>query len=894
MTLKSFLFILISIFISGMATAVPYNRQNCDKTIGVEKYIHAGSLGDESVGGKTYNFTRIVSALENEVLGGKEPRVKNFRCLDDLFEKAKEDATTYWANRIGNSTCVGDNGRPPATKPDSCDQSLWDEFHNSMAHITRAEQRKKAIPASCKLQDGKNRCEPNSELQALAAATQPLAGSQSDNCCNKEYGPAFRVLKTFYTVDLGKLSNDELQRECYKRTQPNQEYGAFGFGAITGCLANIVKGILESAKKILSSAAALIDVGLWSEILRVLGKAITSSEGRAELAGKIGNFLEEVGKQVFSQAYSTTACFTGAYKTQQVCRLVSGLITDYIAGGGMVKLLGYLAKAVSKSGPGMMAKAAADWVKETPSAQKIQSQLTKISEGAKNVKVQAQVGTKASVASTKSLAVQLASKMNPTTAIKDSVANMVKKMRDKLKGNNEVAPVEIGSNLRGPNATTVVDVQSAPVAPKKLSPAIAASKTRVTKVVNKYKPGKTPPENVFGNLGFGKTKPNKTVRANKIKEKAQEARADVDTLRKAGHYSDKQASDALKAIDDMEGALQAKLGTKPAATVAPTTAAEKPPVASNAPDTTPSSTNTGVKSEGDIKPSTPDSPPGTLAAGSVSPDAPSATAPIRFPDLDMGSALKSGATPTGSTATRWSGLTDFVKKAQEQATKPTPNMQSVYGQKGFWGVTRDSIKRHADVEEMYRKGFVNENTAMSLHQIIASTEQMAKNAARASTYSTKYIKTPNTALTTGYKVAQVAKPTAVVTSRTMAGQYMSGRQYQNASDPRYDNDTLNQAIIEIDNSLTDEDSIPKKFGGLQSAGAINNQATRMIAQAKVLEAYFAKFGDDAQKADVAAFIARINQERDRALQRLVKEGTAERDAETAEVPAEPAAAEPTP
>ena len=73
--------------LSAFSKEVKYDREKCDKLIGVEKYIVAGSMDNTTPGGTTYNFNKIVNSLTTELLNGKEPPRLTCRCRGRRIEE---------------------------------------------------------------------------------------------------------------------------------------------------------------------------------------------------------------------------------------------------------------------------------------------------------------------------------------------------------------------------------------------------------------------------------------------------------------------------------------------------------------------------------------------------------------------------------------------------------------------------------------------------------------------------------------------------------------------------------------------------------------------------------------------------------------------------------------
>ncbi len=927
MTLKSrILLFFIVLGTSGFALGREgYDRKSCDKKIGIDNYIHAGSLDDESAGGKTYNFVKIISNLENEALGSETPRADHFQCLDNLFEKAKSDASEYWGGRLIGTPCVVSGSNPiPAVKPESCDQDLWDKYQENMNYIEKMSVRKAQLESKCKLGQGK--CDSNAGIRGIQDMAGPMAAAKMDSCCDTNDGPAFRVLRTTYTIEFSKFSDADLQKECYKRTRPNQENSWHSWSAMGGCFTNIIKGFFESMNKLLKSVASLFDLGLMADLARVLGKALVSAEGRTDLYNKIGVFLEEIGKQVFSQAYASTSCFTGAYGTQQWCRLISGLVTDYIAGG---KMLGLITKFIKYAGKpiALVAKGAAEFVNETPAFKAMKNQMAKVSEGAKNIKIKAQVGSNVLKSTAKEAAAQMVAKMKPYTSIRKMVSDKIKVLQKQAEAAGKVesktvastspnaqAVVELKAPPSAPPATTAVSLSPAPgslatnaisevgitsggsIVPRKLSPKLLETESAVKKMMSKYKEGVTPSEDAFGKLDIAK-KARRATNVEKmaaIDRDAEIARKNVRTLRDAGRFTESQASRAIEAIDKMQASLANKLGVPKQAGTIVRTAEIEPPKIAESPELRPSQ-NSQPRAQAEIPSEKPpeligDTAPGphtkepAVANSGAKPvgESPAPTASqIKFPSVDLETVLNPAKALTKTTESAWNRLSNFTQKAYAEAEKSAPNMRSsVFGDKGPWSITRDAIRRHADVETLYRNGLIDAERAGTFHNIIEVTEKNARDAATA--YSQNYLNPSRTAAMAS-KLFTVAKPAVVASTGIGFTQYNSAINYKKLSDPRFDSDTVDKAFKETDALSADPAAVSKKFEGLKTQDQILAAADELRVRAKTVESYLKSFGSPEDKQNIADLLVQIKNERDKALAKL--EGLEYADPEVSATPA---------
>lgn len=346
---------IVLILLSGFsAFAAPYNREKCDTKIKVEQYIHKGSIADERAAGKTYNFEKIVSDMQNELTGKTSVGEEYFDCLNNLSEKASAEATEYWGTRIANSKCMTDKGDVPSVKPEGCDEETFLEYGRSMRLINESDLALAELKKQCTEKNGKKSCDPAGSLQGLNDAIKPLVSKNSDECCDMKDGRAYKVLRGFYTVEFGNMPDAALQKECYKRTRANTSANDY----ISSCIKSVAKGIAESVMKMYSAAKSISNMGSLSEIWRVISTP--------DILMKIGQFIAAIFDQMFNQVASF-GCFTGEYRTAHACKLVSSMAMDYFTGAKLVQGIKFLALA-ARTAPGQMSALAKQFLDANPGA----------------------------------------------------------------------------------------------------------------------------------------------------------------------------------------------------------------------------------------------------------------------------------------------------------------------------------------------------------------------------------------------------------------------------------------------------------------------------------------------------------------------------------------------
>lgn len=911
MMLKVLFFIaVLFIATNSLAKGTLYDREKCDKLIGVEKYLVAGSMADESPGGKTYSFNRIVGALENELLGGKAPRTNHLDCVTDLYKKANSDATVYWVGRLSNTTCVGDSGTVPKVKPADCDQKTWDDYQASMNLIEASAARVNKLTNACIDKDGANSCDSSAEFQKIKNLEQSISGSNSDKCCDMKDGSAFRILRSFYTVEFNNTTDADLQKECYKRTRPTQENGIVD-NAVGRCIGGAVKGVIESLKKLLSSANTLLSWGTLTELARLVGKAATLDF--SGLAEKMGAFFSAIWQQSVAQ-FKSIGCFTGKYASEQSCQLLSSLVADYFTGAKLVQGLAILSKVLT-SPISKMNFLAKEFLGNSPKAQKL---MSSVSEASKATSARVKTSYNAVSSTTKNAisnaGAKLASSVKQIPKIRASVAAGVREARikaaQKIAGDGKLVRAEV-SKPPGPNASTVVEAPPTPtIAATKVEGPVGNAGTEVSGVSSgsvatevsasvTKKLSKGDIDRIRADLEpfKGPTRANralvkpedlkglsKDAQFNAIKKAAAERKAQVTQLSDLpkGHPRkiSKATADNMVANINKEMALQQRRlrisdpEVKPVAVAAddslPGASGPQNSLGNQIDNTVTApkvvdidNTGTLPKTPVDIEIPMTNTPVTSSGARSsvVSKTKPVAQALSDIPKVDISAVIPKPL--SGTSAKTSSSLLSFVEKTQ--TTQPSALRSTVYGNKSNWGVYSESLKRHREIEDLFRKGMIKDaQTAEALHNIVATSEKMARGSY--TPYRTSYINSPNSGPST---FARLSKNSV---AGVMAGQTMSSKQFDSHLDEntsqRYSEDTLNKSINTFDRLNSSPTAVRNTFDNLKTETEILDEADKLRAQIKAVQVNFGPIVDETRRSEIDDMLASIDKERDRALARV--------------------------
>ncbi|OYZ24696.1 MAG: hypothetical protein B7Y39_00525 [Bdellovibrio sp. 28-41-41] len=893
--------ILLSLFLTSFVSyaADVYNREECDSVIDVKKFVVAGSLNNPSAGGKTYNFDRIVGALENELLSGQPPQVKNFECLSLLHKKAHEDATEYWVGRLARSTCAGDNGEVPSIKPPGCDDDLWEKFHASKTLIDRSASRIKKLTTECVEKNGVKSCESIKTLTNIQEFTEELGANNSDKCCNTDDGAAYKVLRGFYTVEFGDMNDTELQKECYKRTRPGNQVKGFSSG-VGGCIKNVALGIAEAVMKWFKTAKALWEVGTNTETWRMIRNLEVS-----KLKDAVLSLLEAMMEQMGNQFTASTSCFTGQYKLDQACKLASSIAVDFIVGGGVAKGAGFLAQLM-KAGVKDMAAIAKGMVTSNPKIAQMASKLKKTT--GKGTTTATSTATRAAA---KRSASHLAAALKPVADFSKSVAARVRKLREKEGitrqsltnriepgwGPNASVTVAATETATSAGATAAIQTSSRATSVASSGAGMTAkSMGKIEKSIRAFRSSEY--KAMYATRGTRAVDAPESlfVKPSRLKGKSPsqqmqiiEDAAKVRRARAAKLPSD-QAREILDNIDDALIRIRARLGV-PEKKVASTSAGAAARTAATgvAPADLTAATTKAIDT---TIPTAPASTAGSTGSTAVVGTATASTTTSGFtntaesfinsiPKVDIKAITNSTTKINKTLQQQIDSVQTFEARARANAAAANPAAtarSSVWANQSNRAISKDALRRHGEIENLYKKGLINAEQAHAMHDIVRVTENSATGTA--TRFNTRYISTPNTNPSTFVLKERGAPLTAagavgLVLERSIysdIGSVTTNKQIEQTSDAakgqRYDLDTIKASAIVVQKLTETPNSIRNEFSKLKTEAEILDRADELRVKVKTVEnSAGTEFEAEAKEA-LGELITQINTERDRALARI--------------------------
>ncbi|MBL7544689.1 MAG: hypothetical protein JNL11_12805 [Bdellovibrionaceae bacterium] len=916
MKLKLFVFILTVFSLSHLLAAEDdYNRAQCDKVIGVEKFIVAGSLDDKRPGGKTYNFNKIVGAIENELLGAQDPRPEHFECYTKLFYKAHADAEDYWVNRFLNSSCTNQNGDVPRVKPESCDAKTWHEYHRSMKLIERSVASVKRVTEECveDARSGKKSCESMNALMGLKENLgAPIEENKMDKCCNTKEGPAFRILRSYYTYEFGSLNDADLQKECYKRTRPDKRSSSdkLAEGALN-CLTGIGRGIFESILKLARTAKSLWEMGIASEILKILTtNPLTTLE-------KLVEFVKEVFKQSTAHFESFTECFSPVYKADHGCKVVSSMVLEFFTGKKAFEMVAAIAKSGAKMGT--LAK---QLIADSRQAKRMQSEMTNAANagrgsgggggaGAAGVRPSLKVTT-----AMRNFSQRMGQRLK---AMGDIRKNISRRVRQEGAGNPN-SRAAASNRPQSPNGSATVAAETAPspvpssvpkptsaataAAPRPVAtPTTAAPRIRGSGIATRSRPAlagykrdlrafdrspkrnvrlKNPEKHIADRRKFERAK-TKEEKLALMEQGAKRRHLQVTQLENTSGVQGISASSAAqmrsnidKALNDWKRANGFSTGLSGGMTTVSTSAvrAADGSTASSVRPSPSAVADSGTSSAPSAGGSTAKTAPGNNSVTGTSPMT------VEIPPLSSIDLGRIASTPVTSAALQTSvnNTLSFIQRASgavgTNGTQSTVR-NSIYGRLAERGIKRESLARHRDIEKMFQNGLINETEALAFHRMVVTAEM--ESVGKATRFSTSYVVAPNANPATFSSIPKPKKPTltgsiAKGITIDMASNAMENKALEQFSDKnnneRYTESTIKESQKIYEKLSASPVAITKEFDTLKTEEAIYDKADELRAKVKTFEATAGATSDEAQKAEITKILDLINSERDRAIDRV--------------------------
>lgn len=806
-------FFLVFFLLLFSSSVFAYDK-SCNDKIKAQSYLVSGSIESSTSGGKVYNFQKILNSLESELYVGEVDEEK-VTCLNDLFRKAHSDATDYWVDRMVRGNCVDEDGAIPSVKPNGCPEGTWKEFQRSMDLLTRSENRYLKIPGSCSdtpTDKATAECTQRDANQLFATA-DGIAKSAQEDCCNPESGSAFRVLRSTYTFsafggdsDFSNTSDSDLQKECLKRTDPKAS-GSFGNHA-SSCLSGLLDGLLGRISTYLHSISNLYDAVFGTDAIKVLAKKLMTDEGRQEISDSIFSLLEEIGKQISAQFNSTLFCFSGPYKTEQICHLAGGILIDAAAGGMIGKVIGFLAKGV-----GSLANFAGEIISKSKSASalatKTKSLVAKTNSSVRATTKVATEPVKKVLKTTGRIATspfRLAKKLisKPFIGIKNAVSKGTKALAQKLKRDGKVPKREIASE-KGPNGQQSVAIKEQSIGSGFEDPVsppvkIAEKPPRLsTKKAEEVKPEikSTSPE----------TKP---VVNSEVKQRAPPRINLAKSIARSSGASRSAGPTVRQRITSFV--------TKKSSTTAPK------PVEWN-----------------------------QFSSSTVS----------------LPTSLKAPSAINEAALTQLSSFTSKVQAAA--ASQDSTALSQSFGAGKNWSRTVEATRQHQNVQRLLASGDIDQATANSIHTIIQQAEEVALRPT-IYTPSTTYVVAPNTnpstfgsIISTGTK-ALISSPSAegVMT----LGPAVSASNFKEMPTQSFNDDTIDESTKALDAMPQTIDEVAKKFQSFRDAKSLEKEADRMILHAKVVKSYFLRMKLNEKADEIQDTIDLLLAEKEMALDSL--------------------------
>lgn len=879
----------------------------CGKKYG-PNYVTKGDFFSADPGGKTYNLSRLTNDIENEMLHSTEALdEEKIKCLNEVFNKAKEDASTYWANRAIKESCLSEDNTLPDTQPESCPDSTWKEYKKSIQDITRNENKYNRVLETCaKSASGKSYCsQSDSELKKLRDNAEELAAVGSSGCCDEKNGSAYRVLKTFYTFEFGTSNNEKtLMKECLKRTTPEKDSLAYNLAAGTvECAKNLAFGIIESIKKF----SSLLDLGLWSE----LGRVLFTSQGRSEIMSKLATIAKEIGSQIAAQFEATTSCFNNYYKAQNICKLTSSIITDFLLGAGAGKLIKSVLIPFLKGGM-KASEAAALMLKESKVAKDIATKMKPISDAAKNVK--GKTTAMAGRASQSALRAARASVFIKTIIKAPPIKRMLTdKIDDSLRGGNRA----FVSTEKPRKLTGGLDADTTPSKPSLASaarsenlpgtttaPSVAVSEGSTTAVKTAASTGANTIDNFIqsssGGLGSSAGKVLKTSvtkiearnifkrledklkNLNKSKLSKNDLDIDIPNAQRPKRYRTGRKLSETERMDVFKSSLQKIRDTGTVSEKARARALltqlddlhkTTPTVASTTTKSTARASSAVENPRVNLRNDMPE--PSSPTKSVDSPSANATNPVLDFPQVRLNDVVPNINDLTPPMQPLWRELYEKVDKLQKvklNSADSSSNMRQAWGTNPR-GISSQSKQLHNNIDELLSKGQIDKNHAESLHKIIAVSEQTAIESASRPHFLGGQIVAPNTNPGTFTALGNTVKKLAINAKNTIKDNPKSaatgaavGTEINGSRGEAFDADTIKASEAEVEKlevELSDDEKAQKYFEKIKSREEVADELDKIKARISALKSSGSRISSERRKEleDLEDRVERMAQKR---------------------------------
>lgn len=806
-----------------------------------QNYVVKGSFLSSDPGGKTYNLSRLVNDFNNELNHfDKTPNEEKINCLRQIFDRAKRDASEYWANRISKDQCrEGDD--IPNIKPEACPDQTWNEMRKSIADIKRNESLYQRAIESCSQNEKSGRCESPELLKQAQSASDNLTAANTAACCDKNNGAAYQVLKTFYTVEFSG-NESTLSRECLKRTKPETNSLWYNVPAgIVECSRSLVLGLFESFKQ-LGSMLSGLDLGIVTELYRL----ISSKQGREELVQKLGSVLAAIGNQITAQFESTFSCFNPYYRVQNACKLTGSMVTEFLIGGGISKLLKSVILPVLK-GTLKPAEMAAKMIKDSKVAKDFATKMKPINDSFTVTKanVSYSVHKVSQAALAKARAIAISAKLRTSPPIDRMLSSVLKekypiKMEAKISSTPTRPPTlnrefKVTSNTTTYNITQNLGTSTARVLTTKITTKEAQSlfqhfkkqfkgkTTLSTKQLKALLERDLPKSSLPKKYG--------TSSSLSVEEKLAALRETFTTVAKIGSRTDKiQARNLLKQLDEF---VPENRSLKPVPKT-PTSSIKSTPSTNDRLD---------ITNKRDTLPS---------SSGSTPPVA-------EFPKVDLTEVIPDVNNLSPAMKTPWAEISDRIKSFQniDLSSPGAPQLMRQAWNNTARGASQKASEMHNHIDTLLRNKAISPDHAASLHRIVAVSEQTAFNAATRPQFLGTTIVAPNANPGTFTKIIEGGKKAAgkgasVVMNNKVGAATYSGHSAANSFQQAngFDEDTIKNSEIEVEkleSELDSDQKAQKYFEKLKTRDEVEEELDRIRARIAVLKGSGTKISADRRK-----------------------------------------------
>jgi hypothetical protein len=351
---------------------------------GKDTYIIKGQFTTKP-GSALFNFPQIIHDIKEETIKQSEILEKNpkakvddtkLNCLMDYYQRAKQNATTYWTQRATSEECIV-NEKILDSAVGKCSDSTLKEMKKSFAYVGKLDSDFETFLKGNSTEKLVCNKPVSTDMEELEAFKKLHADFKQSFCCSSgngvadDKGPLYLVMES-ENDSFKTLSTQTKAELCIKKTIDNDKQSFLSAEGLGDCAQNMLEGLGKIIKDTIKAVASLFDI----ETLKALGQFASNLPGSAK------ELLNTIGQQLAAKLASVTECMSPYESKQYMCRMVPGIATTLL-GPGMLK--SFATAIVDKAGKTALAEVIMKAASENKQFQKLKSVAEKTGNATKKV-----------------------------------------------------------------------------------------------------------------------------------------------------------------------------------------------------------------------------------------------------------------------------------------------------------------------------------------------------------------------------------------------------------------------------------------------------------------------------------------------------------------------------